>query len=253
MKKQRIYGVLTSLLLSLCLIFGLCGCAESNVTALKVSVSDLSVEVGKSVSQYVTVTANETFTEADLQFISDDESIATVQFDKISLTNYVYFKITGISAGTTHVYFKSADGLTSSEKITVTVTEAKNSSADRSENTSSEENNVSSEAPSSESVSSSPSTQKTETTNSNTVSDNPTDSATSETSTNSKEHSHSDSNSHVTVPDQDGTGEDLVWVPTNGGTKYHSKSTCSNMKDPVQVSRQTAVNNGFGPCGKCKP
>lgn len=26
--------------------------------------------------------------------------------------------------------------------------------------------------------------------------------------------------------------EQMVWIPTHGGKKYHSKSTCSNMKDP---------------------
>lgn len=29
--------------------------------------------------------------------------------------------------------------------------------------------------------------------------------------------------------------EQMVWVPTHGGKKYHSKSTCSNMKDPEKV------------------
>lgn len=43
----------------------------------------------------------------------------------------------------------------------------------------------------------------------------------------------------------------LVWIPVNGGTKYHSKSTCSKMKNPEQVSVETAVARGFTPCKKC--
>ncbi len=34
--------------------------------------------------------------------------------------------------------------------------------------------------------------------------------------------------------------EQMVWVPTHGGKKYHSKSTCSNMKDPEKVTLSTA-------------
>lgn len=54
----------------------------------------------------------------------------------------------------------------------------------------------------------------------------------------------------VTVPEPE-SGENLVWIPTNGGTKYHSKSGCSNMKNPIQVTLETAVANGFTPCKRC--
>lgn len=42
-----------------------------------------------------------------------------------------------------------------------------------------------------------------------------------------------------------------VWIPTNGGTKYHTNSTCSKMKNPIKVTKKEAVNQGFGPCGRC--
>ena len=45
--------------------------------------------------------------------------------------------------------------------------------------------------------------------------------------------------------------EPLVWIPTNGGTKYHNKSSCSNMKSPIQVTKSEAINQGFTPCGRC--
>lgn len=54
----------------------------------------------------------------------------------------------------------------------------------------------------------------------------------------------------VTVPEPE-TGENLVWVPTNGGTKYHTYAGCSNMKNPIQVTLETAVANGFTPCKRC--
>lgn len=43
----------------------------------------------------------------------------------------------------------------------------------------------------------------------------------------------------------------MVWIPTNGGTKYHKNSTCSNMDNPTQVTIDNAVARGFSPCGRC--
>lgn len=43
----------------------------------------------------------------------------------------------------------------------------------------------------------------------------------------------------------------MVWIPTHGGTKYHSKATCSGMEDPEQVTLEEAQALGFTPCGRC--
>ena len=45
--------------------------------------------------------------------------------------------------------------------------------------------------------------------------------------------------------------EEMVWIPTHGGKKYHSKSTCSNMKDPEKVTLSQAKEKGFTACKKC--
>lgn len=42
-----------------------------------------------------------------------------------------------------------------------------------------------------------------------------------------------------------------VWIPTNGGKKYHSHSGCSNMKNPKKVSLSKAKQLGFTACKKC--
>ena len=47
-----------------------------------------------------------------------------------------------------------------------------------------------------------------------------------------------------------GLGDVLVWIPKSG-SKYHSKPNCSRMKNPRQVSLETAVEAGYGPCSKC--
>lgn len=44
---------------------------------------------------------------------------------------------------------------------------------------------------------------------------------------------------------------DMVWIPTKGGKKYHAHSGCSNMIDPDYVSKSEATNRGFTPCKKC--
>jgi len=55
----------------------------------------------------------------------------------------------------------------------------------------------------------------------------------------------------VVVPQNPKSGEVMVWIPVNGGTKYHNKQTCSNMKDPIQVSIEQAIDSGYEPCKKC--
>ena len=41
------------------------------------------------------------------------------------------------------------------------------------------------------------------------------------------------------------------WVPRNGGTKYHSKSSCSQMIDPIYTTVDTATACGFEACKRC--
>ena len=61
---------------------------------------------------------------------------------------------------------------------------------------------------------------------------------------------HSQSSAGVTVPAPE-QGENRVWIPTNGGTKYHTNAKCCNMKNPIQVTLETALTNGFTPCKRC--
>lgn len=51
----------------------------------------------------------------------------------------------------------------------------------------------------------------------------------------------------VTEPE---TSEAMVWIPQSG-SKYHSTSTCSNMKNPSQVTISEAKNRGYEACSKC--
>lgn len=49
----------------------------------------------------------------------------------------------------------------------------------------------------------------------------------------------------------DGEQETMVWIPTKGGTKYHSKENCSGMDNPDHVTQSQAEQRGFTPCKKC--
>ncbi len=44
--------------------------------------------------------------------------------------------------------------------------------------------------------------------------------------------------------------EQMVWIPRTG-KKYHSKSTCSNMKNPEKVTISEAKRRGYEKCKKC--
>lgn len=42
----------------------------------------------------------------------------------------------------------------------------------------------------------------------------------------------------------------MVWV-SQSGSKYHSKSSCSGMKNPSQISLSEAQSRGYTPCKRC--
>ena len=48
------------------------------------------------------------------------------------------------------------------------------------------------------------------------------------------------------------TGSNMsVWIPTDGGAKYHSRSNCSSMNNPVMVTENDAMSKGYSKCGRC--
>lgn len=45
-------------------------------------------------------------------------------------------------------------------------------------------------------------------------------------------------------------GGTMVWIPKSG-SKYHSRSSCSNMRNPGQVTLDEAIRRGYDSCSKC--
>lgn len=97
---------------------------SSNIQEIKFSTDEIEIMEEKENSNYnvsVRVSDRKTFVPEDVEFVSDNSEIATIEFDHDALTTYLYFKITGVSPGETYVYAKSKDGLVESDRIKVTV------------------------------------------------------------------------------------------------------------------------------------
>ena len=65
------------------------------------------------------------------------------------------------------------------------------------------------------------------------------------------EPEHNYSNGYCTRCNKADPDATFVWIPTNGGTRYHCKFSCSGMIDPEMVTVEEAVARGFTPCGRC--
>lgn len=196
---------------------------STTISAIKIRNETLNVNINSSVTQYFVVTATEEFSYNDLKFISENPNIATVEFKEISLTSYVYFTVTGISTGTTQIYFTNADKSVISDKITVSVKG---------------DHPVSTNASASNST---PATTDTAT-ESNVNTEN------SQTGTSTQ--SSTSTNENFSTPDQNKSEGVMVWLPKNG-EKYHKNPSCSNMKNPKQATEEEAIKKGYKPCSKC--
>lgn len=53
------------------------------------------------------------------------------------------------------------------------------------------------------------------------------------------------------VPQEAQDTEERVWIPTNGGRKYHSNPGCSKMKNPQEVTISQAQSRGYTACKRC--
>ena len=58
------------------------------------------------------------------------------------------------------------------------------------------------------------------------------------------------SSDDILIDNGDDTSSGMVWVPKSG-SKYHSSSTCSGMKNPSYVTLSEAISSGYTACSKC--
>ena len=65
---------------------------------------------------------------------------------------------------------------------------------------------------------------------------------------NAQSDTPSDAQSDVAATDQNQA--DMVWYSA-GGSRYHRTSSCSNMDNPQQITKEEAESMGLTPCKKC--
>ena len=97
-----------------------------NVQSLSFSsAKEITVTVGKEASQgYIVakVKNSNVFSADEIEFISENPSVATVSLSNVALSTFLYYKVTGVSVGETAIYARTKDGTIISEKKTVIVT-----------------------------------------------------------------------------------------------------------------------------------
>lgn len=153
------------------------------------------------------------FSYRDIDFISEDEDIATVKYSVTDRNRYVCFKVEGKSAGETEIYFSSDDKKIVSDRIKVTVLPKKENYTAQEvtepdlteESIFDDENNISSENP-------------------------------------EKRDTASEKNETPV------RGSTVYVAPT--GKRYHYSKSCAG-KNGRAVSLSEAKNSGKTPCKKC--
>ncbi len=101
--------------------------STNNIMSFSDSVysDDNALEMDKYDSEEISFTASvrdmSAFTYEDVLFVSDNPEVATITYDRTSLTTRLYVSIEAISEGETDVYVSSQDGTVESEHIHVIV------------------------------------------------------------------------------------------------------------------------------------
>ena len=101
--------------------------ADQNIKELSfLKMDDINVNVGQTTGYgigylKVDVEDKDSFKPEDVEFISENPQIAKIAFREDALKTTLYFDVTGVSGGETHIYASSKDGNIVSEKIKVNV------------------------------------------------------------------------------------------------------------------------------------
>lgn len=142
-KKGGCWLILVPIIIILVIISGIRSCVggdnETTTVASATGIESfdflnsesLELEVGESDRSYFTVEfdSDELSTD-DIVFVSSDEAVATITFDKKVASSFIYYYVNAIGSGTTTVHVETADGLVKSEEITVTVADETIASAE---------------------------------------------------------------------------------------------------------------------------
>lgn len=99
--------------------------SSTGITSIEIAHSedvnlDLSRKLLSSKENYVRISSdNKTFSIDDLEFVSKDPKVATIELKEYKSGDKVYFYILGQSAGETTIYVQTKDGIVKSNEIKV--------------------------------------------------------------------------------------------------------------------------------------
>lgn len=232
--KKHLTKALSILLCTLILIPLLAACGggtvtdegSSKITAINLFYQKdrLELAVGeRSSKMHITVTSTGDFSKEQIEFVSDDENVAVVNYESTSYTSFIYFTVAGVGVGETDIYFKSTNSDAVSDKIHVVVHEPQNSDTVSTEADTSAETTPVTEAPGN---------------SDNFVNSVPEDTAPTPSYTPNTESVYIPSSDNVTV---------VYITPT--GSKYHYSMSCAG-KNAIEKSLGE-VSLTYEPCKKC--
>lgn len=233
MKKKRIIAaVLVLASVAACLISGkyyIFREKDEKIISLEVPPfsDEIVVNEGETAYEnYFEVVFENGFSYRDIEFVSENEKIATVKYSVTDRNRYICFKVEGISAGETEIYFSANGGNTVSERIKVTVLPKKTDYINETsvDVTESEETG--------EPVENETALAKTE-----------------ETTAFPEKTSSAEKNEKSPSKNEPVKREDTVYV-TPTGKRYHYSKSCAG-KNGRAVSVSEAVSGGKTPCKKC--
>ncbi len=92
--------------------------------------NEVSVNIGEKIDYYCKINADDAFPLQEVQCISENESVATVEYRHVLWESELHYYINGVSVGETYIYFSTPDGKTQSEMLKVTVLPQTNSESE---------------------------------------------------------------------------------------------------------------------------
>lgn len=220
---RRILSVFTYLFMLLALLSSCSNIntGEKGVTAINIfsQSMQLNMKLGEiSAKKHITVKSDGEFNIDDIEFVSDDESVAKIRCESTALVKFIYFTVEATGVGETSVYARTTDGKIESEHLRVTV----------------EEDAVT--------------TDEEKVTDAETEAPETDDNAkTAETSTVEENKIPSEVTGSVTN-DLQIKDSDTVYI-TPSGKKYHRSESCAG-KNATAVSIKDAAKS-YEPCAKC--
>lgn len=247
-----------SILVALFVIFGIGSCGESSIESIAIVNSNKEYDINQTYEFELDVNPEDAYT-GDLEFVCTNDEVISY-YEIVDNTLSIYTSDEGKAT-----FYLQVDEI-QSNKIDITViNKEKDDQEQIITNEEDKEENIVQFAPTNQ-ESSNQNVEKNEASKQETVKveSNKQESSKQEitkqegsNTTNSNDSNESKQETSTTqtqteTPKQETQVQTMVWIAGSGnGSKYHSKSGCSNMNNPIEISLENAKAQGYSPCKKC--